>query len=81
LKDFDLSAGVNFEAYKNGLRENFIYNDDFLKNVFNLIDENHSGILIFYLGYLGWEEFLNLLIITRNKNLEDKINLFIKIAD
>jgi hypothetical protein len=32
-------------------------------------------------GYLGWKEFLDLLIITRNKNLEDKINLFIKIAD
>ena len=46
LKDFNLSAGVNFESYKNGLRENFIYNDDFLKNVFNLIDCNHSGILI-----------------------------------
>ena len=38
MKDFNLSAGVNFESYKNGLRENFIYNDDFLKNVFNLID-------------------------------------------
>jgi hypothetical protein len=34
-----------------------------------------------YTGYLGWKEFLDLLIITRNKNLEDKINLFIKIAD
>jgi len=34
-----------------------------------------------YKGYLGWKEFLDLLIITRNKNLEDKINLFIKIAD
>jgi hypothetical protein len=40
--------------------------------VFNLIDQNHSG-------YLGWKEFLSLLLITRNKNLDDKINLFIKV--
>jgi len=30
---------------------------------------------------MGWEEFLNLLIKTKNKNIEDKIDLFIKIAD
>jgi hypothetical protein len=43
LDDFTLESGVNFDAYKNGLRENFIYNDDFLKNLFNLIDTNNSG--------------------------------------
>ena len=30
---------------------------------------------------MGCEEFLNLLIKTKNKNIEDKIDLFIKIAD
>ena len=57
MKDFDLSAGVNFEAYKNGLRENFIYNDDFLKNVFNLIDENHSGIFFKFKDILVGKSF------------------------
>ena len=71
---FKEQKGVNFDSYKNGLRENFVYNEDFLQNVFNLIDDNKSG-------QLGWTEFLSLLLITRNKNLEDKINLFIQIAD
>ena len=44
ISNFTLSSGVNFEAYKNGLKENLIYNDDFLKNVFKLIDNNNSGI-------------------------------------
>lgn len=42
--------------------------------MFEIIDFNFSG-------YLNWNEFLDLMVIIKAKTLDERVNLFIKIAD
>lgn len=48
--------------------------EELAKRIFNTIDYNYSG-------FMDWEEFLKLMVSIRAKTLNEKINLFIKIAD
>lgn len=44
------------------------------KEMFDIIDFNFSG-------FLNWQEFLDLMVIIKAKTLQERVNLFIKIAD
>jgi Ca2+-binding EF-hand superfamily protein len=48
--------------------------EELARNIFSKIDFNFSG-------FLNWDEFLDLMVIIRAKTLNEKIDLFIKIAD
>ena len=39
------------------------------------------NILTILKGFMDWNEFLKLMVIIKAKSLNDKINLFIKLAD
>ena len=48
--------------------------EELAQSVFNKIDTNFSG-------FLNWDKFLDMMVIIRAKTLNERIDLFIKVAD
>lgn len=48
--------------------------EELAQSVFNKIDTNFAG-------FLNWEKFLDMMVIIRAKTLNERIDLFIKVAD
>ncbi len=68
----DLDDGLDYYTFRNGIYQVFVQSEELAIRIFNTIDFNFSG-------FLNWEEFLNLMVIIRAKNLKEKIDLFIKV--
>ncbi|KRX04958.1 hypothetical protein PPERSA_06592 [Pseudocohnilembus persalinus] len=71
---YKLDDGLDYDTYRNGIYQVYMYSEELAQRVFRLIDYNFSG-------FMDWQEFIKLMVSISAKTLSEKINLFIKIAD
>lgn len=72
--NYDVSKGIDYEAFRNGLSYIFMQSTEISKRLFAQIAEQFSE-------YLDWPRFLQGMKFIRAKTLKEKLDLFIKIAD
>lgn len=70
----DLKSGLNYETFRKGIYQISVQSEKIAQKIFESIDSVSSG-------FLNWDKFLKLMGIIKAKTLDEKINLFIKIAD
>lgn len=73
-KHYDIGNGLNYESFRKGVHQIFLQSEVIAQKIFTTIDCASTG-------YLNWQKFLKLMGIIKAKTLDQKIDLFIKIAD
>ena len=70
----DIRSGLNYETFRKGIYQIYVQSEVIAEKIFLSIDSASSG-------FLNWEKFLKLMGIIKAKTQDEKIDLFIKIAD
>lgn len=71
---YDITNGLNYESFQKGIYQIFVQSEIIAQKIFTTIDCASTG-------FLNWKKFLKLMGIIKAKTLDQKIDLFIKIAD
>ncbi|CAK69135.1 unnamed protein product (macronuclear) [Paramecium tetraurelia] len=69
-----LTKGISYDFYRQGIENIQDQSEYMAKGIFNIIDSRCSG-------FLDWQQFLFLMSSVQAKTKEERIDLFIKIAD
>ena len=70
----DIRSGLNYDTFRKGIYQIYVQSEVIAEKIFNSIDTSSSG-------FLDWQKFLRLMGIIKAKTQDEKIDLFIKIAD
>ena len=71
---YDPLDGMDNKVFRNGVYQVFIQSDMIAQRIFKEIDYNYSN-------FMNWPEFISGMQMIKAKTLDDKIGLFIKLAD